>query len=202
MRDPYRRTPQQSQSFDPTPLLECNDISHCQMARRHVCAVALVPLGLTQPDTDKELVRCCLARMQHHRSVSVQTDSRHCHGFPPLGLTRTALYLYGSSYPGRHPPSGASVSYSGQYSTLWPWQPRSCSPVPLHSLNLHLARTFVLPCHRHLQRPVARPDSAPGAPRHQSPPSGPAPWVRRRPCPPPRNASPLDRDRSVPPGSR
>ena len=91
MRDPYRRTPQQSQSFDPTPLLLCNDISHCQMARRHVCAVALVPLGLTQPDTDRELVRCCLARMQHHRSVSVQTDSRHCHGFPPLGLTRTAL---------------------------------------------------------------------------------------------------------------
>ena len=91
VRDPYRRTPQQSQSFDPTPLLLCNDISHCQMARRHVCAVALVPLGLTQPDTDRELVRCCLARMQHHRSVSVQTDSRHCHGFPPLGLTRTAL---------------------------------------------------------------------------------------------------------------
>ena len=124
MRDPYRRTPQQSQSFDPTPLLLCNDISHCQMARRHVCAVALVPLGLTQPDTDKELVRCCLARMQHHRSVSVQTDSRHCHWLPPLGLTMTALYLYGSSCVGRHPPIGASVSYSGQYSTLWPWQPR------------------------------------------------------------------------------
>ena len=80
--------------------------------------------GHPQPDTDKERVRCCLARMQHHRSVSVQTDSRHCHWLPPLGLTMTALYLYGSSYSWRHPPSGASVSYSGQYSTLWPWQPR------------------------------------------------------------------------------
>ena len=142
MRDPYRRTPQQSQSFDPTPLLLCNDISHCQMARRHVCAVALVPLGLTQPDTDRELVRCCLARMQHHRSVSVQTDSRHCHGFPPLGLTRTALYLYGSSCPDRHPPSGASVSYSGQYSTLWPWQPRFESGYRHQNKNKQLSESL------------------------------------------------------------
>ena len=149
----------------------------------------------------------------------------HCGAAPacadePLGIPTPArpLHWYGperlliwSSSRGAHVRDGESISYSGQYLTLWPWQPQSCSPVPSRYCGaapasaagpLCLARTFVLPCHRHLQRPVARPDSASGCATTSVSPKWPGAVGAPSPLSPPWIASPLDRAQSVPPGSR